>query len=197
VASLSASDVWAVGRADNTSTPYSQYAPLILHWNGTTWSVVPGATTGTGELWGVAGVAPDDVWAVGSQALIEHWNGRTWTVAKAPSPACDALHAVTAIASNDVWAVGVHGTPGGVEQTCIEQWNGSSWSVVPSPNPGSGSPPGGRLRGRRWTQAPARCGRWALATPNRRSPSSTRKRRRYADEPGGGAGHTAPRPAIP
>lgn len=132
VASIAANDVWAVGRADNSGTPYSQYEPLILHWNGTAWSVIPSGTTGTGEFWGVAGVASNDVWAVGSQ--IEHWNGRTWALARAPSPACGTLHAVTAIAANDVWAVGANGS-----QTCIEHWNGKKWSVVASPSPGAQS----------------------------------------------------------
>jgi hypothetical protein len=93
-------------------------------------------------LLGVAGVATNDVWAVGkvntsSPPVIEHWNGRSWKSTNPPRQN-GFLQAVSADSSNDVWAVGeaVGGTSGSF-QTLIENWNGHKWSVVPSPNPGA------------------------------------------------------------
>src|SRR5689334_6781148 len=48
------------------------------------WTEVPGATTESSNLAGVAVVSANDVWAVGSvgrtnsSALIEHWDGNAW-----------------------------------------------------------------------------------------------------------------------
>src|SRR2546421_12545392 len=61
VAALSATDVWAVGQvAGSTGT-----SPLIEHNDGSAWSLVPAAVPPGHASWltGVAGVAPDDVWA--------------------------------------------------------------------------------------------------------------------------------------
>jgi hypothetical protein len=45
------------------------YYTLFEHWDGSTWSIVPGASTnGTsalGRLFGVAAVSTGDVWTVG------------------------------------------------------------------------------------------------------------------------------------
>src|SRR3954454_23616981 len=54
VAALATNDVWAVGGYPTT---------LIVHWDGTTWSVVSSPPTG-GELNAVAAVAANDIWAV-------------------------------------------------------------------------------------------------------------------------------------
>src|SRR5262249_47139512 len=71
-----ANDVWAVGDGIGT---------LIEHWNGTQWSLVKSPNPGMAfnNLYGVAAIAANDVWAVGSSSddpqnihvktLIEHW----------------------------------------------------------------------------------------------------------------------------
>src|SRR6476620_1083609 len=41
VAAASADDVWAVGNESSGGT----FHPLIQHWNGTKWSIVPGPST--------------------------------------------------------------------------------------------------------------------------------------------------------
>lgn len=81
-------DLWIAGeRYTGLSS-----SPLIDHWNGTTWSSVLGPEPADGvyaPLWGVAEVAPNDVWAVGqyssssdesTHVLIEHWNGTRWSL---------------------------------------------------------------------------------------------------------------------
>ena len=130
----SSRDVWAGGYrglGDHQQT-------LIAHWNGRKWSTVPSANTSTAEsnyVFGMAEIAPNDVWAVGQSRspldtpMTEHWDGTTWTLVPTPPVATGRLTAVSGTASNDVWAVGAAGTG-----TLTEHWDGSAWSVVASPN---------------------------------------------------------------
>jgi hypothetical protein len=80
VAAVSAQLAWAVGSIGSR--------PLIEHWDGTSWKVVPGP--GSPRLQTLAGVAASsakDAWAVGlgtgpgnsSLGLIRHWNGTAWS----------------------------------------------------------------------------------------------------------------------
>ena len=139
VAAVSANDVWAVG-----SECYSTDT-IIEHWNGSSWSLVPGARRkdgfdSTAALYDVAAISPSNVWAVGYrgvdtyETLVEHYNGTTWSEVPAAGGASGYLSSISATGPNDVWAVGSndHGN-------IIEHFNGTAWSVVPSPQPGSGS----------------------------------------------------------
>jgi len=151
VTAISATDAWAVGQQENGVTasggpgPSSSSGPssggqggtssgsftVIEHWDGRSWSLVPTPSLPTPEhLAGVAGDAPDDVWAVGGDgngAMAEHWDGRSWTVMHAGT---GQLAAVAVLSGSSVWAVGSLGT-----QTLVEHWNGHYWSTVPSPSP--------------------------------------------------------------
>ncbi len=123
-----------------TSTPTPQPSPSGA------WSIVSSPNTGwpNNYLYSVAGVASNDVWAVGTYGpnlgttdwqVIEHWNGTNWSLASSPAlTAPNELLAVAAIAANDVWAVGGYDSGG---QSLIEHWNGSSWAVLSNPNPGT------------------------------------------------------------
>lgn len=103
------------------------------------WAIVPSPNPGTNAndlLNGVATIAANDVWAVGtsnsntvSQSIIEHWDGISWSVVPNAHPgSTDQLTAIAAVSSADVWAVGM-----GSSQPLIEHWNGTIWSIVPSP----------------------------------------------------------------
>jgi S-layer homology domain len=144
VAAASSNDVWAVGSKDLNSGPAQ---PLIMHWDGTEWSVVPGPNVGAGAsfLYDVTVVSSSDVWAVGSyfpelafasRTLIMHWDGSTWAVVPSPnvSNAENRLNAVAALASNDVWAVGNYIRNDAIRQTLTMHWDGNAWTVVPSPD---------------------------------------------------------------
>src|SRR3989442_4417555 len=69
VTCLSASDCWAVGSYFNAA---SVAQPLIEHWDGTSWAIVPSPNTGSEQgnllsgLAGVTCVSASDCWAVGS-----------------------------------------------------------------------------------------------------------------------------------
>jgi hypothetical protein len=134
-AAIADNDIWAIGY----SNPNGTQEPVAVHFNGTSWSVVPTPSLSAGgELTGVAAAASNDVWAVGERnvgnsfnTLIEHWDGTSWSVVTSPSlPNGDLLNAVTAVSSNDVWAVGSSNNFSG---SLIEHFNGTSWSVVSSP----------------------------------------------------------------
>ncbi|MEU7894146.1 hypothetical protein AB0B45_14935 [Nonomuraea sp. NPDC049152] len=79
------SDVWAVGER-STSGDCDEYGtgkPLILHWNGSSWTQVE-PPRWKGSLYGVAAVGEDDVWAVGyeqdvtTEVTLLHYDGRRW-----------------------------------------------------------------------------------------------------------------------
>jgi hypothetical protein len=147
VAAISANDIWAVGHSGDPA--YIPYLTLTEHWNGTSWSIISSPSPGTyngNDLYAVAAVASNDVWAVGwyqsgqsgqeGGALTMHWNGMNWTIVANPSG--NTLYGVTALASNNVWAVG---------SQVILHWDGSAWSSVAFPQPGSGNPTYYELRG--------------------------------------------------
>jgi hypothetical protein len=141
VATISASDAWAVGYYTDSN---NKDLTLIEQWNGTSWNIVPSPNGGDfNYLYSVAAVSASDIWAVGyyqnvgsvEQPLIEHWDGTSWSVVPGPSVnTASELKAVTAISTSDVWTVGEKVNSYDVNQTLIEHWNGTQWSIVPSPN---------------------------------------------------------------
>jgi hypothetical protein len=141
ISALAENDVWAVGVSYNTERTLS--SSLIEHWNGSRWSVVPSPNPSStlNILYGVAAVAPNDVWAVGyaatasSGAVIVHWNGSVWSVVPNPPSSIfmSNLPALAVISPNDIWAVG-SGRIGDEDATLTLHWNGAAWSFVSSPN---------------------------------------------------------------
>jgi hypothetical protein len=140
VAAVSSSDAWAVGDY--------HFLPLILHWNGSTWTQVTSSlTSGTSVLNAVSARSAASAWAVGEtynttagayQALILHRNGTAWTQQPtgAPSSGTSYLQGVKATSARNAWAVGYTLTSAG-RQSLILHWNGSTWTQVPSPGPSS------------------------------------------------------------
>jgi hypothetical protein len=128
VDALTSVDAWAVGE---TRHGIQRVTPLLMHWDGTSWSIVSGAGGVTdGGLFGVSMVSSDDAWAVGKQSgdsttLIEHWDGSTWSVVPSPSPPRGELDAVATAGSDFGLAVGSYSTQG----PFVERWDGSSWTV--------------------------------------------------------------------
>ncbi len=146
VAAVASNDVWAVGTQQPTSLtdPHT----LILHWNGSAWSIVPSPNDGgdnvDNHLLAAAAVASNDVWAVGFSGfgtLAEHWDGTDWSIVQTPGIRGGEpvfLQSVVALSSNNVWAVGEFlQTRFSRSHTLTEQWNGTSWVVVQSPNSGA------------------------------------------------------------
>ena len=110
VFALAPNDVWAVGFA---ATEIDVSETLTLHWNGTSWSIVPSPSPGDGfgvRLSGVTGVSANDVWAAGGDEpggeafnMIQNWNGKSWSVVpSARFSGGDSAYAISAIAANDI-----------------------------------------------------------------------------------------------
>src|SRR5215211_7741203 len=142
VSGTSSNDVWAVGYTIDDRT-YAWQA-LILHWDGSRWSIVRGAALGTSynALTRVVALAPNDVWAVGYSGtsimfhtLAEHWDGHSWTAVPTPGPGTyDALYGVTATSANDVWATGYYKEGNFTYESLTLHWNGNVWVKIESPN---------------------------------------------------------------
>jgi len=145
VTAVATDDVWAAGWFENVARNTTD--PLFEHWDGTSWTIVPGGAT-TAQfafLWGISAASADDIWAVGTdqstatyRTFVEHWDGSRWTVVNTPNAGgSNELKAVTALAADDAWLVGSSNTEG-TAKTLTEHWDGTSWSIVTSPNQGTG-----------------------------------------------------------
>jgi hypothetical protein len=146
VAALTPTNVWAVGFSFDCS---SDLKPMILHFNGTQWSVAPSPallTNSNSALNGIAAIAANNIYAVGYQpavngamlALVEHFDGHAWSVVATPnvSTTGNVLFSVTANSANDIWAVGSSSDEATTsEQTLVLHFDGTQWTVVASPNP--------------------------------------------------------------
>ena len=143
VDAVASNDVWAVGRSRPGG---GEDRTLTLRWNGSAWNIVPSPndSTNDNDLFGVATVASNDVWAVGNagslKTLAIHWDGASWSVvataALDPNDTNPALVGIVALSSDNIWTAGQFIVPleGSAQHTLTENWDGLSWSVVPSPN---------------------------------------------------------------
>ena len=132
VCAISHNDAWAVG----FSIP-DRY--ILMHWDGTTWSVLNGPPANSSALLSVKAFATDDVWAVGykdydnthgtSSTFTLHWDGKTWSEIPSPNVATgfQNLIGVDGAAPNDVWAVGSSSLG-----ALAMHWNGTAWTVAPT-----------------------------------------------------------------
>ena len=131
VSCTSTRDCVAVGDSNVVSTDTD--IPLVLHWNGTTWSsertpTLPSAIGG-GALADVSCTASNACMAVGSFGpadgpLAERWNGSAWTLEHPPDP-FDAweFNGVSCVSSTRCVAVGTGDVP------VAELWDGRRWTV--------------------------------------------------------------------
>ena len=159
-------NIWAVGRTALDTSHQNNFShssqPLILHWDGTSWHIVPSPTFTSDEnmLTGVVALAPGTVWAVGysgsrfidgtdknaspNHTLVEQWDGIHWNTHynkdAGDSPPLSP-GGITALSATNVWVVGysLQATNvdfGNDEQvlTRFEHWNGTDWRVVSGPN---------------------------------------------------------------
>ncbi len=107
-------------------------AGVILHWDGLQWeSVVTAAQDGGAVLRGLTALAPNNVWAVGSEQgapFATHWNGATWrTVVLPATPGGGSLNAISG-ATTDLWAVG---SAADATHVLTLHYDGTDWSSVP------------------------------------------------------------------
>ena len=122
---------------------------LIEHYDGSAWTAVIPPGKGPRTLRGVAVIATNDVWAVGTRlrkrsrrrsvdkTLALHWDGKSWTTVQTPNVGefGSSLAAVDATTPGDVWAVGHYLTEKGKSKALTLHYDGSAWRYVLSPNP--------------------------------------------------------------
>ena len=150
VTGVSANYVWALGYyGDNTSGPATVSRDVFMHWDGTSWTLVPSPrfqqTKGVSAMGDLSPVSSSDVWAVGGtlngfgehsgpgSALVEHWDGNGWSQAT-PPPGEVPLSRVAATARADVWAVQggqIVSAEGSdlIGRVGVVHWNGQAWSA--------------------------------------------------------------------
>ncbi|MDQ3930172.1 MAG: hypothetical protein M3328_13630 [Chloroflexota bacterium] len=166
MAALSAQDVWAVGAYHQPESPYQT---LTEHWDGTRWRRVESPNRNPPDyivdnhLEAVAGLAANDVWAIGTyqgvaiegqgshstgrQPMTMHWTGTSWQFVDNPAQtAGSTLTDLAAVGPHDLWAVGKR-TEGASAQAISLRWNGRSWEQVPVPGPEGATTTLGKVSG--------------------------------------------------
>jgi hypothetical protein len=134
----SSSDSWAVGYYFTDQG----IKGLALHFDGTSWSLVPmdDVSPLANIMQSVEAIGPNDVWAVGYQEisfdvlqpLAQHWDGVAWTAVPVDLPPPDVSNQftdVSASSATDVWAVGTYGD----SYPLMEHWDGTAWTRYPAP----------------------------------------------------------------
>jgi hypothetical protein len=121
--------------------------PLVEHWDGRQWSVVPVAAAGGAVLDAVT-VRGGEMWAVGqtdnataqARPLIVHvHNGHAGSSVLGTTGS--SFSNMTGVAATDqaVWAVGTFfDATSGNQRTLVLRHDGGGWHTVPAPSPGTG-----------------------------------------------------------
>jgi hypothetical protein len=118
-------DGWLVG---GIYSVFPMFQGAIVHYDGSQWSEFQ--LMDETEIWGVSGVATDDVWAVGVNfpssyhGLIMHYTGTTFVPISMTWPPRPVL-GVQMVAADDGWAVDNGGS--------IYHYDGVEWQEVASP----------------------------------------------------------------
>ena len=143
IAAISSQDIWAVGTdgvfGSGVFSRVRYSRPVIEHWNGSVWRVVPTPRLSAGgSLNDVSALSRTDVWAVGqvgTRPLYEHWDGNRWRAIVGDREG--ALSAVDGTSSRNVWAVGAQGL---TSRTIHDlrglamRWNGTRWNEIRDPD---------------------------------------------------------------
>ena len=160
VAAVTSDNVWAVGTSIGTTTAgLRQQGPLIEHWNGRHWSLVPAlpfplaAVKEPEGLDGIAAAGPDDIWMYGPASSTESpprsavISTSTGTAAagrcsrdlsrSAPPSVWRLPRRFQPTRAGYVWAAGGNirgfGEAGKPAGFLVERWNGSRWVETTPP----------------------------------------------------------------
>jgi hypothetical protein len=144
VTALSESDVWAVGAQRDAG---GIWHPLVEHYNGSEWSVVPVPDPGNDVLlYAVSASSANNVYAVGqagssfpSHALLEHYDGSHWSTVNTEADPTETLDPFGLSASgSQVTAVGARETDKVPYTTLTASGTASSVTLQSSPSHGAG-----------------------------------------------------------
>ncbi|HJT59999.1 MAG TPA: hypothetical protein VJ761_26050 [Ktedonobacteraceae bacterium] len=147
VAADAPDDIYAVGAYENSGEG-NNYRTLILHYDGTGWSVIPSPDQGMGGNWlrsitvigGTTSFLAAGYYENGgfTNTLLEQWDGSRWSIVPSPNAGAynNQLYGITAPDMSNLWAVGSYSATNGGIQTLTEHYDGAAWSIVSSPNDG-------------------------------------------------------------
>lgn len=159
VEAIATDDVWAGGtqKALHSVGSWVGFQTLMMHWDGSQWSIVPTPETpagGTGaSIAAIDALATDAVWAAGFRVapelvavarvpLVLFWDGSSWT--EQPTPPLvglgeHELRDLSVRAADDIWIVGGHSgnsTTAPPTHPYVANWDGSTWQTHQVPEPG-------------------------------------------------------------
>ncbi|HYO48514.1 MAG TPA: S-layer homology domain-containing protein [Chloroflexia bacterium] len=109
VAATAPDDVWAVGIY--AEGQYTQVIPLFMHWDGTSWSLMPGLTwSSQTQFRAIAAIAPDNLWIAGFSddtggLLVMRWDGTKLNFVPVPR-LYGLLDGITFTSPSDIWLSG-------------------------------------------------------------------------------------------
>jgi hypothetical protein len=135
ISGSSPSDIWAAGTASTEGVERRKVAPVLEHFNGTSWSNV--TVPVNGGVTSVVDISPTDAFALDGGSLIQ-WNGSTWSVVTATTQTGAALSGsvLAALSPTDVWLAGA---------TTLDNFNGTTWTSIPVPSTAALTPVGQML----------------------------------------------------
>lgn len=109
-------------QADNLGWAVGSFG-LIMRWDGTKWSLLPGAEPES-ELYSIVMIPGEqEGWIVGAGGLLLRWNGSAWSME--PALTDNSIFDISFSTSADGWAVGENGV--------TLYWDGGRWSERRSP----------------------------------------------------------------
>jgi hypothetical protein len=134
VSATSASDAWAVGSYSDRK----QGDGFVLHWNGSSWSLVPSAPVGAAGPF-VAATATGYTWLLGA-VMAALWNGHHWTTIPVPLVGNHNGNRggntfALAASGYTAWVAGNYCTTqcGTSTLPLLLRWNGGGWQRTPVP----------------------------------------------------------------
>jgi hypothetical protein len=141
VLAIASDDVWAAGDRW-ISSPSASSESLLLHFDGSSWSVSTHPIQSDGWVSGLAATSSSDVWAsavgddpTGSQNVaMLHFDGSAWSQIAAATTVAQGYPDAVAANGSDAWMVGWL-AKGRRSHPLAERWQGASWARVNVPMP--------------------------------------------------------------
>jgi hypothetical protein len=137
---VSPTDVWAVGAFEDIDTGSER--GVILHYDGSTWSVHSTRRNAWTELHDVSFTAPNEGWVSGGgyrRDKLLRWDGIAWRSTDYPKKEGHdntlQIGGVESVSPGRAWATAFVEIGGGPPDARLLKWNGSRWRKVDIPDP--------------------------------------------------------------
>jgi hypothetical protein len=138
---VSPTDVWAVGSFEDPDAGGFERG-VILHYDGTAWSINKTIRKTWSELYDVSFSAPTEGWVSGSgywRDRLLHWDGIKWKWTDYPKreghDRLISIGGVESVSPDRAWAAASVEIGGGPPDARMLKWNGTRWRKVDIPDP--------------------------------------------------------------